>query len=88
MSSSPGIFDQAITAQPCKAGCRAHVHAAHLPSAYWGEDVLELGGGKAPGWTAQGAPRLERDDLMWFQCNGCGELVSELDVEGHRCASP
>lgn len=87
MSSFPHIFDQAITAQPCKAGCVKHVHAAHLPSGNSGPDALEIGGGTPKGWTVQGvAPPLERDDLMWFMCNNCDALVSELEVEGHRCA--
>lgn len=86
MPSSPGIFDQEITAQPCKAGCRAHVHATHLPSAYRGVDVLEIGADKPRGWTVQGAPAPVLDpSLMWFQCNSCDALVSELEVDGHRC---
>ena len=85
--SSPHLFDQAIVAQPCKAGCRAHVHAPHLPSAYTGPDVLEVGAGTPKGWTVQGTPPPEAPSshLMWFQCNVCDALVSELDVSDHRC---
>jgi len=85
MTSSPGIFDQEITAQPCKPGCRAHVHAPHLPSAYTGPDVMEIGAKKPRGWTAQGTPEPEDDDLVWFVCNVCTARVSELEVQDHRC---
>jgi hypothetical protein len=84
--SSPHLFDQAITAQPCKVGCVKHVHAQHLPSAYVGADQLEVGADKPRGWTVQGGPAPAAEDLLWFLCNACEELVSELDVEGHRCA--
>lgn len=85
--SSPHIFDQEVVARPCRAGCVRHAHVQQLPSAV-DPGNNDLGGGRPSGWTAQGAPPpLERDDLMWFQCNVCSELVSELDVEGHRCAT-
>lgn len=83
----PGIFDQEITAQPCKAACVAHVHAPHLPSAPRGPDQNDLGGNVPTGWTPQPRPWIAPPDdgLMWFQCNLCDALVSELEVEGHRC---
>ena len=84
--SSPGIFDQNVVARPCRAGCRAHAHVQELPS---GVDPKnnDLGGGRPSGWTAQTQPGPNRDEGMWFQCNSCQELVSEYDVEGHRCAT-
>lgn len=83
----PGIFDQEITAAPCRAGCVRHVHAAHLPSAPYGPDQNDIGGNVPTGWTPQPRPfSASRDEsLLWFQCNMCDALVSELEVEGHRC---
>lgn len=88
MISSPHIFDQEVVARPCRVGCVAHVHAADLVPPDPGNN--ELGGGRPSGWTVQGtkpfhATAAERD-LMWFVCNDCEALVSELEVEAHRCA--
>lgn len=82
MSSSPGIFDQNVVARPCRAGCQAHAHAQDLPSAH-DPGNNDLGGGVPDGWTAQWRPG---DDLLWFVCNSCGAIVSELEVERHTCA--
>lgn len=82
--SSPHLFDQAVVAQPCKAGCRAHVHAPHLPSAYTGPDVLEVGAGTPKGWTVQGTPVPDASEML-FVCNGCEDVVRESEVAGHRC---
>lgn len=83
--SSPGIFDPAITAQPCRAGCRRHVHLDSLPSSF-DDRRNDLGGGTPPGWTTQPRPwNAPDDELMWFMCNSCEELVREDEVEGHRC---
>lgn len=80
--SSPGIFDQNVVARPCRAGCRAHVHVQELVEDPGNND---LGGGRPSGWTAQGfAPE---DNLMWFVCNVCEAMVSELEVEEHRCGA-
>lgn len=85
--SSPHIFDQEIVASPCRAGCQRHVHAGDLPSAYDNHDQMDIGGNVPSGWTPQPRPWAApaEDDLMWFQCNLCDELVSELEVERHRC---
>lgn len=81
--SSPGIFDQNVVARPCRAGCRAHAHVQELPSAA-DPGNNDLGGGRPSGWTVQGGP--VDDGLMWFCCNECSAIVSELEVEEHRCA--
>lgn len=80
--SYPGIFDQNVVARPCRAGCRQHAHVQDLPSAI-DPGNNDLGGGRPSGWTAQGTP--PDDGLMWFCCNECSAIVSELEVEEHRC---
>lgn len=86
MASSPWLFDQEITAQSCKSGCVKHVHAGHLPSAYVGPDVLEVGADKPPGWTVQARSWSAPGDEQWFACNACHDVVPESKVMEHRCA--
>ena len=80
------LFDREITASPCRSSCVSHVHATHLPSAYRNHEQMDIGGDVPAGWTPQPRPfSAPRDEsLLWFQCNGCEAVVSELEVERHR----
>ena len=74
------IFDPAVVAQPCRAGCTKHVHADSLPSqGQWGASEDDI----PPGWTAQS---VFRPGEQLYLCNGCGAEVWEHEVSGHVCA--
>lgn len=84
MTSAPHIFDQEVVARPCRSGCVAHAHVAHLPS-YAENHYGEPEDNVPAGWTAQSGSLGFDDGLMWFQCNLCDAVVSELEVEHHVC---
>lgn len=73
------IFDPAVVAQPCRAGCTQHVHASTLPGqGQWGpaEDDIPTG------WTAQSVYNVQE---QLYLCNGCGAEVWESEISGHVC---
>lgn len=73
------IFDPAVVAQPCRAGCQQHVHAESLPSqGQWGDSTDDI----PFGWTAQS---VYRPNEQLFMCNGCGAEVWESQVGDHVC---
>lgn len=79
MSTLRRIFDPAVVAQPCRAGCRLHVHGEALPSQgdyRPAEDVVPFG------WTSQS---VYRGNEQLFMCNGCNDEVWESEVATHVC---
>ena len=84
MSSAPHIFDQEVVARPCRSGCVAHAHVAHLPS-YAENHYGEPGDNVPQGWTAQTKPWGAGSDELWFMCNVCEALVAESKVPTHVC---
>ena len=87
MSSLPRIFDQEVTAQPCRSDCRQHLHAPDLVNLKT-QQYGEQGEAVPAGWTAQQAPwaatAADREEL-WFLCNACEDVVSERELETHVC---
>lgn len=75
------IFDPAVVAKPCRAGCTAHVHADWLPSQV---DAPEPEQYLPAGWTAQ---MPVRGDETLFVCNLCSSHVWESETATHVCGS-
>lgn len=85
--SSPHIFDQEVVARPCRSGCEAHAHTAHLPT-YAENRYGEPGDNVPTGWTAQHAPWGRPPDEVWFVCNSCSSIVAESAIPDHVCDDP
>ncbi len=74
------IFDPAVVAKPCRAGCHLHVHVDWLPSQ---SDALEPEQYIPAGWTAQTPAHVGE---VLFLCNLCGAEVWESETATHVCA--